>query len=140
MVERRNIDALVEDIHREDVLQLAIFELSDGCVAFVVGGFAAYGKGAIAPFVEEARKSLRFVVPTAENKPSAVFLADRILFDLSNDMINAFFRRQVREQCKIVRLPFVDFEIRDSEIVKRNEHIVFESVLKCNAIGDYVIE
>ena len=55
-------------------------------------------------------------------------------------MVNAFFRRQAREQCEIVRLFFVDFEIRDSEIVKRNEHIVFESVLKCNAIGDYVIE
>ena len=76
LVERRNVDALVEDIHREDVLQLAIFELGDSRVALVVGGFSAYGEGAIASFVEEARKGLCFVVSATEDKPSAVFFAN----------------------------------------------------------------
>ena len=55
-------------------------------------------------------------------------------------MVNALFCRQAREQREIVSLLFIDFKICDSEIVKRNEHIVFKSVLKRNAIGNYVIE
>ena len=70
------VDALVEDIHREDILQLAIFELGDSRVALVVGGFSAYGEGAIGSFVEEARKGLCFVVSATEDKPSAVFFAN----------------------------------------------------------------
>ena len=94
LVERRNVDALVENIHREDVLQFAIFEFGDSRVALVVGGFSAYGEGARGSFVGEARKGLCLVGSATEDKPSAVFFANRILFDLSDDMVNALFRRQ----------------------------------------------
>ena len=89
LVQRRDIDALVHDIDRENVLQLAALKPLDGRIANRLGSVAVHGLRRVSALAKRLRQAARLVFAAAEHQAPTVALLDGILLDLSDDVIDA---------------------------------------------------
>ena len=89
LVQRRDIDALVHDIDRENVLQLAALQPLDSRIANHLGSVAVHGLRRVSALAKRLRQPARLVFAAAEHQAPAIALLDGILLDLSDDVIDA---------------------------------------------------
>ena len=93
LVDGWNIDALIEDVHREDILDLPRFKLCNGGIALRIRIGTAKRERTISQSIELLGKGLGLIITVAEDQAAAMLFINRVLLDFLRNVLHAFARR-----------------------------------------------
>ena len=165
LVDMRNIHTFIEQVDRENVIQLAILQLFNGKITLRLGMFAGNRLCAIRTFrllvdllIEQSGQALRLFAPTAEDQTLHVGAGFAVQLDFVDDIAHAAWAGELLEPMRqivafllspVARLDLLAEQsavrgflnvLVNPIIMKRAEHVLFKRPLQTDLIRHVVAE
>ena len=147
LIDFRNIDAFVEDIHCHNEFEkpfaFARNEAGNGIFSCRLTVIARERKCRTIAFIEIARERLRLALRGNKDKRSALISAVAVavaLFEHVREALGIFEPSEIIDFVLCPSLLVRHPKVRNAEVMERRQEIVFKRLLKTNFIGNVVVE